>query len=155
MVYFSVFVRATTNSSAATEDTFIDIDAAANQVLKLVRVRVSCQTAALDNQYRIKIARKSAIGSGSVAATEVALDPNNPAAAQGVATIKTGTTAYGAGTITDTIDDAINFNSRGVWEWVARDEKEKICTTPGGIIGINLFNSAVSIASAVYAVWEE
>lgn len=154
MPYYAVFVRATTNSTANTEDTFIDIDAAANQVVKLVRLRIVCQTPALDNQYRGAIKRKSASGSGGVAATEVPLDPNN-IAAQAAATIKTGTTAFGAGTITDTIDDAIQFNSRGVFEWVARDEYEKIRSAAGGIIGINLFNSAVSIASAVYAVWEE
>lgn len=154
-MYWSIFVRATTNSTANTEDTFIDIDAAANQVIKLVRVRVVCQTAALDNHFRVKIARKSATGSGGVAGTEVCLDGTHTAAAAAATTIKTGTTAFGAGTITDTIDDAIQFNSRGTWEWIARDDNEKIKSAAGGIIGINLFNSAASIASAVYAVWEE
>lgn len=154
MPYYSIFVRATTNSAANTEDTAIDIDAAANQVVKLVRLRIVCQTAALDNQFRGKICRKSASGSGGVAGTEVLLDPVN-LAAQAATTIKTGTTAFGAGTITDTIDDAIQFNSRGTYEWVARDEDEKIKSAAGGIIGINIFNSAASIAFAMYAVWEE
>lgn len=155
-MYWSIFVRATSNSSANTEDTFIDIDAAANQVVKLVRVRVSCQTAALDNQYRVKICRKSASGAGTTAAgTEVCLDGTHTAAAQAATTIKSGTNTFAAGTITDTIDDAIQFNSRGVFEWVARDENEKIKSAAGGIIGINIFNSAASIATAVYAVWEE
>ena len=156
MTYFSCTVRATSNSSANTEDTFIDLDAASNAIVKLVRIRVvPTATTAADNTIRVKIARKSAIGSGSTGGTEISLNGAHTAAAATVATIKNGTSTYGAGTITDTIDDAINFNQRGTWEWIARDDNEKISTSAGGIIGVNCFASAASQTLAVYVVWEE
>lgn len=151
---YSIFVRATTNSTANTEDTAIDLDAPAGQSFALYRARVVCQTAALDNHFRAAIKRKSAIGSGSTTGTEVKLNPIFPTPLV-VATIKNGTTAYGAGTITDTIDDAIQFNSRGTWEWVARDEDDMIWSGDGGILGLNIFNSAVSIAFAAVLYWKE
>lgn len=154
MSKYVVFVRATTNSTANTEDTAIDLDLPAGVIAKIYRIRACCQTPALDNHFRLKIARKSAIGSGSTTATENKLDPLSPAA-QAVATIKNGTTAYGAGTITDTLDDAIQFNSRGLWEWVARDEEDMFVSDSGGIIGVNIFDSAASIAFALALYWKE
>ncbi|HTH21913.1 MAG TPA: hypothetical protein VL854_06815 [Nitrososphaeraceae archaeon] len=151
---YTCTVRATTNSSANTEDTAIDLDMPAGQACKIYRIRIVCQTAALDNQFRAKIARKSAIGSGSTGGTELKMDPLI-APATAVATIKNGTTAYGAGTITETLDDAIQFNSRGNWEWVARDEEDMYVSDSGGIIGVNIFNSAASIAFAVTIWWTE
>lgn len=154
MGQYIAFCRATSNSTANTEDTFLDLAAPSGQAFELKRIRVTCATAASDTNIRVKIARKSAIGAGSTAATEVKKNPLDPAPLV-VATMKNTTSTYAAGTITDTIDDAINFNARGMYEWVARDDQDMIVSASAGIIGVNIFVSAVSILVNVTMEWME
>jgi len=147
-------VTATSNGTANTEDTFIEIDAPASQIAKIKRIRVSHQTAAQDGSTRIKLCRKSATGAGTTAAmTEVKKNPLAPAALC-VGTLKSGTNTWAAGTITDTIDE-IQVNQRGIWEWVARDEDDYIVLESGGIFGVNLLSSAISIVIRVTIEWVE
>jgi len=154
MAQYIGFVSATSNSSANTEDTFIEIDLPAGQIAKIKRIRVSTLTAAQDGSTRIKLCRKSATGAGTTAAmTEVKKNPLSPAALA-VGTLKSGTNTWAAGTITDTIDE-VQVNQRGIWEWVARDEDDYIVTDSGGLFGVNIFSSAISIVTKVTIEWVE
>lgn len=131
----------------------MDIDAASATVIKVVRIRVSHNTAASDSNTRIKIYRKTAIGAGSTSGTAVRKDPLAPASTSAV-TVKNGTSTYGAGTVTDTIDE-IQVNGRGVFEWVARDDQDMITAASGGIIGVNILNNTASIVIKVTMEWIE
>ena len=147
-------VQATSNSSANTEDTFIEIDMPASTIAKIKRIRVSFNTAATDANCRIKLLRKSATGAGTTAAmTEVKKDPLAPAATA-VGTLKSGTNTWAAGTVTDTIDE-IQVNTRGIWEWVARDDQDYIVLESGGLFGVNLLVSSASIICKVTLEWIE
>ena len=146
-------VQATSNSSVNTEDTFMDIDAAANEVIKVKRIRVSHNTAASDSNTRIKIFRKTAIGAGSTAGTIVRKDPL-AAATNSAATVKNGTSTYAVGTTTDLVDE-VQVNGRGIWEWVARDADDMIIAASGGIIGVNILNNTASIVIKVTMEWME
>jgi hypothetical protein len=154
MAQYIGWVAATANSSANTVDTFIEIDLPASQIAKIKRIRVSHTLAAQDGQTRIILCRKSATGAGTTAAmTEVKKNPLAPAALA-VGTIKSGTNTWAAGTITDTLDE-IQVNTRGIWEWVARDEDDYIVTTSGEIFGVNIACSVASMTIKVTIEWVE
>jgi hypothetical protein len=154
MAQYIGFVEATSNSTLNTEDTFFEIDLPAGQIAKIKRVRVSFNTAAQDGICRILMCRKSATGAGTTAAlTEVKKDPLSPAALA-VGTIKSTTNTWAAGTKTDTVDD-VAVNTRGIFEWVARDDQDYIVTDSGGIFGVNLFVSIASIKCKVTVEWIE
>lgn len=153
MPRYTSLVNATSNSSGGTEDTFIDIDAAASQVFKVYRIRVSINTAASDGRTQVRVYRKTAIGSGSTTGTIVKLDPLTPASAAAV-TIKNGTSTYASGTTGDKLMEA-QFNNRGVFEWVARDTEDMIRSGSGDMIGVNIVDSANSIITVVEVWWEE
>ena len=147
-------VQATSNSTANTFDTFIEIDLPASTIAKIKRIRVSFNTAASDANCRIKLARKSATGSGTTAAmSEIKKNPLAPAAVA-VGTIKSGTNTWAEGTIVDIIDE-IQVNCRGIWEWIARDEDDYIVTESGGLFGVNLAVSSASIVCKVTMEWVE
>lgn len=153
MANYICTVQATSNTSTNTEDTFVDIDAAASTVIKVYRIRVSHNTSASDANTRIKIFRKTAIGAGSTTGTIVRKDPLAPASTS-AATIKNGTSTYAAGTTTDLVDEA-QVNARGIYEWVARDDSDMITAASGGIIGVNILNNTASIVIKVTIEWIE
>lgn len=141
-------VVATSNSSADTEDTFIDITAAASTTAIVKRVKVSTKTAAKDDRIRVKIARKSASGAGSAAGTAVPLRALAPTATAGVK-VKNGTSSFAAGTITATLDE-VELNGRATLDFPCEYE-----TATAGIIGVNIIRSDTSVETSVTVEWEE
>lgn len=154
MPQYTAHVRATTNATADTEDTFIDLDAPASQSCRVKKIKVSSPTTtSQDANIRVRLCRKSAIGTTSGSFTEKEKDVFSPTALV-VATVKTGTTAYTAGTITDVLDD-VNFNARNRFEWIARDYDDMIVVDSDGIFGVNIAASIASVTINVTVEWEE
>lgn len=153
MSVYTIKVNATTNGTIDTKDAFVDLDAPASQAFKLTRYKISVRTPASDARLIVQVLRKSAIGAGSVAGTEVRKDPLAPAPLV-VATIKSGATNYAVGTIVDTLDE-FSMNGRAIYEWVPRSDDEMITSASGDIIGINIECDTASILVDVTVEWEE
>ena len=153
MGQYCSIVSATSNGSGDTEDTFLDITPAASRTVKIVRIRVSCNTAADDSRIRVKVCRKSAQGTGSIAGIITKKDPGVDTSANSTQK-KDTTVAFTAGTIVDVVYDD-NFNARAVWEFVARSDADMIRSGVAQIIGVNLLVSAASKVCHVLVEWEE
>lgn len=153
MGVYTIFVNATANAVADTEDAFIDIAAPASVSIFLTKVKISVRTAASDARVNYRILRKSAIGAGSAAGTEVQARPLSPAPVS-VATIKNAAVAYAAGTVTDILDDQ-SMNARSVVELVPREGREFWETDAAQIVGVNILSSVASLLVDVTVTWEE
>ncbi len=157
MARYSQTVSATSNAAANTEDTFIDVSVPAGSQgrLKCIEI-VSDNTGTADNLIRVKVQRKSASGAGGVAGTVVRQDPAMRATGA-TTSIKSGTTAFAAGTITDTIT-GYAINERGIFRWVPSDPQMEVVWGLSGaaqILGINILVSAVSRILRVTVYWDE
>jgi len=135
MTVYTAQVNATANATANTEDSFIELSSTSSMChIQKVRVRYGDGTATteVDHQFRIRLVRKSAAGTGGVAgpalSTKVRTDIMCPASGATV-NVKSGTTAFTVGTVVDQIDQIV-MNTRGIYEFIARDEDE-IITTDG------------------------
>jgi hypothetical protein len=153
-------VQATSNSSANTEDVFIELKAPANVTFKVKRVRAGfsdgTDTAGIDNHFRIKLARWDTTTAGSATTfTPIARNQNAPASILTSAKIKNGTTALALGTGTVTIVDLISVNGRALYEWLARDEDDYIVVKPAGCFAVVLQSSVVSQKFTVSCDWVE
>ncbi len=125
MAQYTVQVNATSNSTINTEDTWIEIFPPANVSVILKRVRVSFpHTTVSDVPARIRVTRSSAAGATGTAFTPVRRRPAAPASVSTV-NIKNGTAAFTVGTLVEIMLDSA-VNSRGIFEWVARDEDDYI-----------------------------
>ena len=125
MAQYTVQVNATSNSTINTEDTWIEIFPPANVSVILKRVRVSFpHTTVSDVPARIRVTRSSAAGATGTAFTPVRRRPAAPASVSTV-NIKNGTAAFAVGTLVEIMLDSA-VNSRGIFEWVARDEDDYI-----------------------------
>lgn len=153
MASFSTTVGATTNVASGTEDSFIDITPPAGVSILVKRFRISIRTAASDDRFRFRLIRKSVQGTGSVVGTIVEKRPDGPAAVSTIQ-VKTGVTAFLAGTLVDLVDE-IEVNGRAIFEWVPRGPEEVVMSRVAEIIGLNVFASANSIEVDVTIEWEE
>lgn len=156
MATYLVSVVATSNSTSNTEDTFIQLTAAASTQCSIRRVRVFYRgdtTAVGDNNVECRVVIQSAAGTGGVAGTAVKTNPLMPAATSTV-DVKSGTTAYSVGTVTNTFTN-FAFNERGFYEWVALDDKERYASGSAGILSVLLKSSAASRQYAVECEFEE
>jgi len=145
MAQYTINVNATSNSSANTDDVFIQLvnTAAVTAMVKRVRVSFPATTPA-DFEAQIKVARFSATSAATTtAASELKRRQNGPA---GICTgfTKSGTNAFGTGTVTDTVIQA-SVNTRSVFEWIARDEYDYIEAALGTTAGVNV---VVQVSSA-------
>lgn len=145
---YTATVTATSNSVADTDDTFIDLTAAASTTAILKRVKITTKTAAKDDRVSIRILRKSASGAGSAAGTAVPNRALAPTATVGVK-VKNGTSTFATGTITATIEE-IELNGRATLDFPCEYE-----TATAGIIGINVLRSDTSVITSVTVEWEE
>lgn len=153
MGVYTIKVNATTNVAVNTKDAFLDLDAPVGQAFRLTRLKFSVRTPASDARLIIQVLRKSAVGAGGIAGTEVEKDPLSPAPLV-VATVKNAAVAVAVGTIVDTVDE-FSMNARAIYEWVPRSDAEKVTSASGDIIGINIECDVVSILVDVTAEWEE
>lgn len=154
MGQFTSLVNATSNSTINTEDTFIELLPPSAQSLLLKRIRVSFpHTTVADVPCEIRVTRNSAGGATGTSGTITKRRPSGPAA-EATSTIKNGTTAFTVGTVVDTVLRA-TVNTRGVFEWVARDERDVIESGLNQRVAITI---KVNVASQVIDVecdWEE
>ena len=153
-------VQATSNATGGTEDEFIELDAPTGVGFFLKRVRVSCNTPNSDVDITPRITQDSSRGTGGVTATIVKKRPTAPAP-QTLALIKTGTTVFSLGTVTNTVDQT-NLNGRAVYEWIPRGNEEYVDSGPGatptvatGTIAIIVKVSSASTVLNLTAEWEE
>jgi len=157
MAEYSVTVNASSNGTINTEDSFVELSSTASMLkIKRVRARFGDGTATeVDHQFRIRLTRKSAAGTGGVAGTKVKIDIMGPAAAA-TCNIKTGTTNFTVGTVVDTVDQIVQ-NTRGIYEFIPRDEDE-IITCDGTATTIFCVLLQSSVATEKYQVtvfWAE
>lgn len=154
MAEYIARVQATSNSSANTEDEFVELRAAASTGFLLKRVRISCATAGSDVDITARIASLASGTAGSgTAFTPLKKRPTAPAATT-ACTVKTTTTALALGGTPATLEQ-VDVNGRSVWEWVPRGDEEYIDSGSAGIITIAIKVSAVSIVLDVTVEFEE
>jgi hypothetical protein len=146
-------VQATTNSSANTEDTFIELKAAASTSLLIKRVRVSVNTAASDDVFTVRLLRNSAAGSGGGAYTPLKKRQLAPASTV-TCNVKQTTSAFSVGSNTD-VPDRVNVNGRAIWEWIPRGSEEFIETASAAYFAVGIACSAASKKVDVTVEWEE
>jgi len=158
MARHTVTVNATSNSVADTEDTFVELSVAQPKI-KLVRVRLGDGTAAagVDNDYRVRLVRKTAGGATGVAGTEVRKQQSDRVSGV-TSTIKNGTANFTTATLGDIID-AVVKNGRETFEWIAKDEFDAIEVHPtlssGGMFAVLIQSAVVSQTFQVTVEWDE
>lgn len=157
MAQYTVNVNATSNSGANTDDVFLAINNTAAVSAMVKRVRVSFPaTAPADYEAQITVQRFTATSAATTSAgTEVKRRFTAPVAIC-VTNTKSGTNAFGTGTVSDTVIKA-SVNTRSVFEWIARDEYDYIEAALGTTAGVQV---SVQVSSASILVnaemdWEE
>ncbi len=153
MAEFTVEVQATSNTSANTEDEFIEISGAASTGFFLKRVEISCNTPNSDVDITGRIVKLSAVGASASAGTSVQKRPTSPTATSTVK-VKNSTNAFYLGSVTSTFWQT-NVNGRAVWAWIPRGNEEYIDSGSAGIIAVVAKVSSASIVLNVNAEYEE
>jgi hypothetical protein len=158
MATYECAVIATTNTTANTEDVFVEIKAPASTSTLLKRVRIFYRgdaTAVGDNNVEGRIITVTTPTAGSgVAGTVVKKRSLSPGTVCTV-TVKNGATALALGTGTVVAVEPISFNERGYYDWIPRDDREMIDSGSATHFEIVLKNSAVSRQLSVTVEWEE
>lgn len=142
MPRYSITVSATSNSSGATEDSFIELTAAASSALHIQKFSITMESANSDDVVSWRLVRKSAAGATGTSFTPVKKDSAMRSAAA-TCQIKNGTNAFSIGTVTD-VCDLGSFNGRGGMEWTPRKRDEDWVASGAGIIGLVVSCSAAS-----------
>ena len=156
MAQYTVMVNATSNTTTNTEDTWIELLPPANVSILLKRIRVSFpHSTTLDQPARIRVTRSSAAGATGTAATFVKRRPAAPAAVT-AGNVKNGTNAFSVGTVVDVLLDSA-VNTRGVFEWVARDEDDYMLSGVNQRINVllRILGATVSVVCNVECDFEE
>lgn len=125
MAQYTCTVNATANGSVNTEDTWIEMFPPSGVSIILKRIRVSFpHTTVSDVPCRIRVTRSSAAGATGTTFIPIKRRPEAPAAVS-AANVKNGATAFSVGTVVDIVFDTA-VNTRGIFEWVSRDEDDYI-----------------------------
>lgn len=138
--------------ATTSEQAFIDLDCPSSTVIKITGVRIGSDLSAEGNA-RVKLLRKSAIGTGSTTGTKVARDPLSPASVV-TATVKNGSNTYNVGTVTDTVDE-VQVNTRSIFGTLAILDRDMIITASDGIFGINIVADGTLTNMWVSVEWVE
>jgi hypothetical protein len=154
LAQYRVTINATANSGANTEDTWIEMFPPANVAILLKRIRISFpHTTVSDAPARIRITRSSAAGATGTAFTPIKTRPAAPASVTTV-NVKNGTSAFSVGTVVDVVLDSV-VNTRGIFEWVARDETDFIVSGVNQRINVLLRVNVASMVCNVECDFEE
>lgn len=155
MAQYRVTVNATSNSGANTEDTWIELfpPSAVSILLKRIRISFPHTTATLDVPARMRITRSSAAGATGTGGTAVRTRPAAPASVSTV-NIKNGTSAFSVGTVVDAVLDSA-VNTRGIFEWVARDESDFVVSGVNQRLNVLLRVNSASVVCNVECDYEE
>jgi len=158
MTHYSTTVNATSNTTINTEDTFVEISVNHPKIVG-VRVRLGdgTATAGVDNDWRVRLVRKTAGGATGTAGTAVRLDQVDQTTGATV-TVKNGTSAFTTATLGDIID-AVVLNGRETYTFIAIDPAKYIRVHPtlgsGGMFAVLIQSSVVSQKFQVTVFWEE
>ncbi len=159
MAQYTLNVQAISNTTINTEDTFIELKAAANTTIKIKRVRVGFSdgtaTAGVDNHFRIKLARWDTTTAGAGVTTGTQSRNANAPAATATTKVKAGATALALGTTNVTIIDLISVNGRALYEWLARDDDDMFVTKTAGFFAVVLQSAVASQLFTVTIDWVE
>lgn len=146
MAQYQVLVNATSNSTLNTEETYIEILPPANVSVKLTAFRLSCpHTTVQDVPMEVRVLRTSTGGATGTAFTPTKTRVASPASVSTVV-VKNGTSAFTVGTVVDQLR-RITANTRGVLEWVARDEYDKL---ESGVNQRIIITGKINVASFVF-----
>jgi hypothetical protein len=158
MVQYVVGCTATSNSSANTQDAWIELQAPSGMMIKIKRVRVGfgsgTQSAGVDNHFLLQFYRYTTSNSTVNAAAGSLFTQRSPGNAKAsqltTVKVKNGTTAFTLGTGTVQLVDQISINGRALYEWLARDDDDMIFTT--GAAAAECFAIAITsnVASQVF-----
>jgi hypothetical protein len=160
MTQYTANVQATSNSSANTDDLFIELNPTSGLTFKVKRIRCGYSdgtaTAGVDNHFKIKLQRWDTTTAGSSSAfTAVLRDKSTGRAAITTVKIKNGTTALAAGTGNVETVDIISPNGRALYEFLARDDDDMIKVKASQLFGIVLASPVVSQKFTVSCDWVE
>jgi len=151
MPEYTATVSATSNSSANTDDTFVEILAAAGSALKIKMVEVALGTAASDTVTTAKLLTNSAAGATGTAGTAAKVNSHMRASSATVV-VKNGATAMSVGTTTTTHQIA-RLNGRATYRWVP--PSGPIIVTGAAYFAVALQNTGTSVVHAVTVLWED
>lgn len=153
MPQYTTNVTATTNATPGTEDTFIEISAAAASALRIKRVHISVNTASSDARVQANFKRVSAAGATGTAGTAVRKDAQMRTSSSTV-TVKNGATAFTVGTLVDT-PYAVNLNGRATYEWIPRNYMEEIVVVGANRFALGIICSVASVLVTADVEWED
>lgn len=153
MPLYSATVSATSNGSANTEDTFIEVLAASGSALSLRRVKVYSSTAAADTVIRGRIIRASSAGATGTAGTATKV-VDSMRASSATVVVKNGTNAFSTGSVVDTIE-RFCINGRSVWEWVPASAEERVTNAAASYLKLIIENSGTSQVVVATLTWED
>ena len=152
MAQYIINVQATA-AAAGTENSFISLTASSSNIIDIIRVRVSSQTAAGIEACRVRLLRCATVGSTPSSATAIRKDPIS-AASETTVNVKNGATAWTTPSVTDVLDD-MSFNSRGMFEWQAIDDDDTIAIA-NSVFHVTVNNSTTaSQLICVTVEWQE
>jgi hypothetical protein len=158
MVVYSVTTNATSNTVVNTEDTFVELSAVIIKVKRVeVRLGDGTGTAGVDNDFRVRLVRKTAGGATGTAGTAVRLKQEDRTSGATV-TVKNGTAAFTTATLGDIVYTQV-VNGRQQFQWIPRDDDEVIQTHTtlgsGGMFAVLIQSSVVSQKFQVNVLWAE
>jgi hypothetical protein len=159
MPQYVAWVAATTNSSAGTQDLFVEVKGASGVEINIKRVRAAlgnnAQTVGQDATFIVQKYRYTTTTAGSTTSfTPVPMDGNR-SAANATAKVKTGTTACVIGTGSVININAPPVNGRAIFEWVARDDEDMIVTLPSDCFCVALQCAVASQVAYAEVAWVE
>ena len=137
-----------TSTGAGSEDVAVSIKGvpAASTVIWIKRIQVSAHTPN-DNRISVRGYLTTSTVSGAVATVSIAKNPLFKAADASVFA-KNTTTASPVPTVFSSLFEA-NFNARGVWEWIARDELDYYITYPSTYFTLSQLSTSASVTTDV------
>ena len=138
----------TSNSSANTEDVFLEFTAPSGKEFYIRRIRVFYRgdtTAVGDYNVEARLVTVTTATTGTLStATPTPISPTMPASMVTSYKLKYGTTACVLGTGTVLPLTNISFNERGFYEWIATDAGERYSSGVAGIVELAVKSSGVS-----------
>ena len=119
-------------------------------IVMIKRIFVAAETPN-DNRIQIRGYLTSSTSTGVV--STVALPKNAMWRADGASSFaKNGTTSTVLSGISATLFEA-DFNARGVWEWIARDELDYYVTFPSTFFTLTGLSSSASVTCDITVEW--
>lgn len=153
MPLYGITVEATTNSSAGTEDVFVELSVPASHRIWVEKCRITPVAVNSDANVRVRLMRASSAGSGGIsggtAAERVSVRDSGC-----TINIKDTTVAFTAGTLTDTLR-RVAFNASLMWQWFCRTMHDGFKIQASTFFVVLISASAASVPLKVVVEWEE